>query len=128
MSARSKGKAIEFAWCKLLLKNGFIINRAAPGTKWNRNTDLWDGRFDVEAIAPKSDMMMHFFQIATRWKTGADRRHLETFPLSTTRRVYMVRKKDHEDFEIMERSPMEDSEWAKPASSLVFFARWGLKA
>ena len=102
MNKRAKGKKIELEFCKLLLKNRAMINRACPGTKWNRGTDLWDGRFDVEAILAKFPNLLCLFQISTRWKTGKERAHIEDFPSSPYRRIFMVRRKDNHPFEVKE--------------------------
>jgi len=102
MNSRAKGKRIENEFMKLLLNRKFLVNPPVPGTKWNRQTDHWGGRFDVEAISTKHTEMTFLFQIATRWKTGETRRHIEDFPMSYARRVYMVRRKDGQSFEMKE--------------------------
>lgn len=101
MNTRTKGRRIEREFNELLKAHGYITNPCPPGSKWNRQTDHWDGRFDLEAFLPDAKPeFFYLFQISTRWKTGKDREHLESFPHTPRIRVIMVRKQDRKGFEL----------------------------
>ena len=102
MNSRAKGRRIENEFMKLLTDHGFIVNPPVPSRKFNKQVDHWGGRFDVEAISLRYPEPTFFFQISTRWKCGNDRTHIEKFPASPSRRVYMVRRKDNSGFELKE--------------------------
>lgn len=80
---------------------GFLVNPPVPSQMWNKHVDHW-GRFDLEAIPLKHQELTFFIQIATRWKFGQQLKDIESFPKSLYRRVFMVRKKNYEPFEIKE--------------------------
>lgn len=99
MNRAAKGSRIERELDKILIKNGYITNRAIR-SRFNRN-DIW-GCFDIMAKHPKHASVYRYYQISTQWKYGSSRREIEAFPAGINDYVYMVRKKNRGQFEFMQ--------------------------
>lgn len=98
MNKSAKGSRIEREFETRLKKQGYVTHRAIR-SKFNRN-DIW-GCFDVMAKHPKNKDKTWYFQLSTRWKYGKDRIEIESFPRGIWDMVFMVRKKDFQDFEYL---------------------------
>lgn len=116
----AKGNRIEKEFCVKLTEMGYIFDRAERSLRSipahmppqfcghckkmatftiSKKHDTW-GLFDVMAKHPGWADYTFYFQIATQWKSGADRRAIEAFPRGEKDVVCMVRKQDRQPFEI----------------------------
>lgn len=97
MNTVAKGTRLEREFGEVLKGNGYVIHRTTR-SQFHAN-DIW-GCFDIMAKHPDKADFTLYFQISTQWKSGKALKEIEAFPAGMYDKVYLVRKKDRQPFEL----------------------------